>query len=71
MTKKTFSKILKEMLIPNINKTAEAMSNSAGYKIEQELENLVCKLKENKFEFKEEILLDYLNNLELQAKCRS
>jgi hypothetical protein len=45
MIKKKFSEIVKEMLIPSIKKTAEALNNSAAYKIGQELENLVCKLE--------------------------
>jgi len=45
MTKKKFSEIVKEMLIPSIDKTAEAMGSPAACKISLELKDFVCKLK--------------------------
>jgi hypothetical protein len=45
MTKKKFSEIVKEMLIPSINKTAEAIGSSTSCEIGKELESFVCELK--------------------------
>jgi len=45
MTKGKFSEIVKEMLIPSIEKTEEAINNPDACKISLELKSLVCNLE--------------------------
>jgi hypothetical protein len=43
MTEETFSNIVREILIPSIDKTIDAVGDSVGHKSGEELKRIVCK----------------------------